>query len=67
MVVTEHLASFGNSPTLSEISLSLVFSFFSLVAGILINSRSCGLKVEQGVNVVSRGVCETQTREFSGD
>ena len=47
---------------LSEISLSLslVFSFFSLFVGILINSGSRGLKAERDVAVVLRGVCETR-------
>ena len=41
-------------------SLSLIFSFFSLFAGILIGSGSRGLKAERGVAVVSGGIRETR-------
>ena len=71
MVVTDRLVSvfgwFGGSSEkletcrrLSEISLSLVFSFFSPFAGILAGAGSCGLKAGRGVVVVSRGVRETR-------
>ena len=41
-------------------SLSLVFSFFSPFASILIGARSRGLKAGRGVAVVSHGVWETR-------
>ena len=79
VVETEHLASvlrwFGarwwdwklvdviQNLSLS-LSLSLVFSFFSLFAGILIDSGSRGLKAKRGVAVVSRGVHETRRSSF---
>ena len=71
VVVTDRLVSvfgwFGGSLVkletrrrLSEISLSLVFSFFSPFLGILIGARSRGLKAGRGVAVVLRWVCETR-------
>ena len=41
-------------------NLSLVFSFFSPFAGILIGAGSRGLKIRRGVAVVSLGVRETR-------
>ena len=50
----------GNSPTfIQNLSLSLVFSFFSLFAGMLIGVGSRGLKAGRGVAVISCGVHET--------
>ena len=43
-----------------SLSLSLVFSFFSLFEGTLIGSGSRGLKAEWGMVVVSRGIRETR-------
>ena len=73
VVVTDRLVSvFGWFGGLSEkletrrrlseisLSLSLVFSFFSPGAGILIGAGSRGLKAGRGVAVVSRGVRETR-------
>ena len=45
---------------LYEISLSLVFSFFSPFIGILIGAGSVGLKDGRGVAVISRGICKTR-------
>ena len=45
-------------------SLSLVFSFFSLLAGNMRCSGSRGLKAERGAVVVSRGIYETRRSEF---
>ena len=72
MVVTERLASvlgwfgarrrnwkFADIIRNLSLSLSLVFSSFSLFASTLIDSGSRGLKAERGVAVVSHGVRET--------
>ena len=57
-VVWDSSGKLETRPTLFEIFLSLVFSFFSLFTGILRCSESLGLKAERGAVLISRGIRE---------